>query len=198
MSGWYVLQTKPRREREVALLLPVRGAEEVYLPMVRVGPRPSERPLFPGYVFARLDLETRPTSDFASLGGVRRVVTAEGRPHQVSEETLLLLRSQVESRAAEGWPHGVGFQPGQAVRIRSGPLKDLEGIFEETLDGHQRAVVLLRFLSQASRVSIDVGDLEPVSRSKPPRRTRGRGRFIRHQRTSAGSKPPDSARGSPS
>ncbi len=61
---WYTLQTKPRKESTVEKRLNDLGLE-VFLPWVRLRRRVGSRfqrvlsPLFPGYLFCRLDLVLR-------------------------------------------------------------------------------------------------------------------------------------------
>ena len=79
MKHWYVLHTKPHKERQVAEHL--RGLQgrnvEVYMPIVpapRVNPRAArERPYFPCYLFARADLDEIGTSACNGLR-LRRLV----------------------------------------------------------------------------------------------------------------------------
>ena len=62
MNLWYVIQTKPRREEETEIYLSTSGVE-IFNPLIeaftlRNGRMSKElKPLFPGYVFAKFDLQ---------------------------------------------------------------------------------------------------------------------------------------------
>jgi transcriptional antiterminator RfaH len=50
------------------------------------------------------------------------------------------------------------FESGDGIRVVSGPLLGLEGVFEIT-DGEQRSFVLLEFMQKQQRVSVSTADL---------------------------------------
>ncbi|MDI6761781.1 MAG: transcription termination/antitermination NusG family protein [Thermodesulfobacteriota bacterium] len=62
MNLWYVIQTKPRKEKEAASYLWTRGLE-VFNPLTEVlSPRNArmekiQKSLFPNYVFVKFDLD---------------------------------------------------------------------------------------------------------------------------------------------
>ncbi|MFM9058551.1 MAG: hypothetical protein ACKOSQ_05460 [Planctomycetaceae bacterium] len=51
--------------------------------------------------------------------------------------------------------------PGQAVRVRSGPLIGLEGTVVRRR-GTERLVVAVRFLNQGASIELEDVDLEPI------------------------------------
>src|SRR5512146_3283021 len=61
MLAWHVAKTKPRLEPQTAVVLEARGLQ-TYFPMIAAGRRPRRQerlePLFPGYLFVRLDSST--------------------------------------------------------------------------------------------------------------------------------------------
>ncbi len=79
---WYAVQIRPRTEKLVAQVLDHKGFEN-YLPLYKARRRWSDRlkemelPLFPGYIFCRLDfsrrilplLTTRVSFEFSGLAG---------------------------------------------------------------------------------------------------------------------------------
>jgi transcriptional antiterminator RfaH len=50
------------------------------------------------------------------------------------------------------------FESGDNIRVVSGPLLGLEGVFE-IADGEQRSFVLLEFMQKQQRVSVSTADL---------------------------------------
>jgi len=75
-AAWYVVSVKPRRERFAATQLARHGVESFLPRLCMLGPVADVRPLFPGYLFARLVL-ARDWSRVAWTPGVRRLVAFE-------------------------------------------------------------------------------------------------------------------------
>jgi len=53
-------------------------------------------------------------------------------------------------------------KPGDAVQFIDGPLKGLEGIFQQP-SGEMRAMVLIELLSQPQRIRADLRSLRPAN-----------------------------------
>jgi transcriptional antiterminator RfaH len=156
---WYVVATKLRRERFAAEQLAQRCVE-TFLPRLALTRRGTcvVRPLFPGYLFARLELP-REWARVVWSPGVRRLVTFEGEAPSVPPAAIAFLRGQAG-------PDGVivarprPLPVGRRVRVTSGPLAGLVGIIENPPDARGRVGVLMDILRTQTRVSIDVGWLE--------------------------------------
>lgn len=154
--AWYAVHAQASRE-EVAEANLVRLGVETLLP--RIHRRPSRRgplvgPLFPGYLFARLDLE-RHLRAASYARGVRRVVAFGSVPAVVPEEIIEGIRARL---GEDGCAYPASqFQPGQVVRIAHGPLEGLEAVFEREMTGQDRVVLLLRTLSYAGRLVVPAG-----------------------------------------
>jgi transcriptional antiterminator RfaH len=187
MKQWYTLHTKPNAERQVATTLQQRQIES-YLPVMMFGRTHNlrkEEPLFPCYLFARVNLETTAASQWHWIPGLRRILAFSGEPVALPEAVINLIRHQIDELNASGGLVRQLFEPGESVRITDGPMRGMVAIFDGPATPAQRVQVLLDFLGHASRVRIDVNYLEKMpaginaANSKRPRRTRGRGRFIR-------------------
>jgi transcriptional antiterminator RfaH len=159
MGGWYVLSTKHRRERFAATQLERRRID-VYLPrllLVRRGDR-TVRPLFPGYLFARLVLP-RDWGRVAWTPGVSRLVTFEGEAPALLDDVVAYLREQAgEDGVIPARPRPL--LVGRRVRVTDGPLAGLVGIIENPPDARGRVSVLMDLLRAQTRVSIDAASLE--------------------------------------
>jgi transcriptional antiterminator RfaH len=55
------------------------------------------------------------------------------------------------------------FTHGEVVRISYGPLAGVEGVFDASLSGEERVVVLLRALSYQSRAVLKLSNIERFS-----------------------------------
>jgi transcriptional antiterminator RfaH len=151
---WYAIQTKVNREKEVEKRL--RDLQlEVFLPWMRARRRIGSRfhwvlaPLFPGYVFCRLDMVLSGKAARYSPG-VKDFLTFGSRIAEVSENILEALRERCPGGVAEIDP--VNAKPGDRVKINEGPFSGLEAIFEQKLRGSERVAVLLDILGRQTRI----------------------------------------------
>ena len=144
---WYVARTKPRKELQAAATLTQRGIQ-VYLPTLRKHkPRAGRRdwePLFPGYLFAGLDVPSDRWLAARSAPDVAYFLGEQGRPTALPEAFIPELMARVElANHRGGSPR---FKPGERVIITDGPFQYLEAIFERTLSASGRSRVLVQIL----------------------------------------------------
>jgi transcriptional antiterminator RfaH len=162
MEHWYALHTKPRKEHQVDALLRGRGIE-TYLPTVRRKVQRRDRPArvvyFPCYLFAYLDFDVVPLSSIAWMPGVRRIVGHGDQPAVVADQVVELLRERLGGIEEVGYRR---LRQGDRVRIRSGPLRDLEAVFDQPLSPRERVRVLLNVLGRMTPVEIDYSQIEPL------------------------------------
>jgi len=162
MMHWYALYTKPRKEHQVEAILLGRGID-TYLPTVQRKVKRRDRPdrvvYFPCYMFARLDLATvpRPTIDW--MPGVRRIVGADDRPAVVADEIVDMVRERLEAIEEVGYGH---LKRGDRVRIISGPLRDLEAVFDQPMSAANRVRILLDVVGRMMPVEIDYSDIKSI------------------------------------
>lgn len=144
-DDWYLIRTKTGKERWVRDQLgPI--VREVFLPLLKSrAPRwgrmaESIGPLFPCYLFARFDLETK-YFDVKYLAGVRAIVSAGPDPLAVSTQVVSEIRRRgvddVVEIAAEP------FDCGERVVVVAGPLRGFEAVFDRYLSGAERVAILL-------------------------------------------------------
>jgi transcription elongation factor/antiterminator RfaH len=184
MERWYALHTKPNMEYQVTAVLQDRGIQ-FYLPeLTHPKLKGGKQPFFPSYLFIKVDFDQVSSSFVEWIPGLRRVVTFDNQPVSLPNKVIELMQHCLHDiKAAGGYPE-YNFEPGEAVRIIDGPFKDMMAIFDRSTTPALRVQVLLNILGQASRVKVDVTDLEKLSPDKgsptlrPPRRTRGQGRPI--------------------
>lgn len=166
---WYALKVRTRSEPLAVQVLRNRGYD-LFAPTITERRRYCDRtavvqtPIFPGYVFCRLD--ARRKVPVLSTPAVEYIVSVAGTPVIVPEEEVEAVRRAVEAGARARSYLGVG----QRIRIAYGALAGLEGILQRTGNEH-RLVVSVHLLQRSVSVEID-GDqvqlLEPVLR-KPVR-----------------------------
>jgi transcriptional antiterminator RfaH len=150
--NWYVIHCEASHDCQVERLIGAAGVE-VFGPRIpKTRRRNGDKPLFPGYVFARLDLQTDTWSALRHLPGVRSLVEIGGGPCPVDDGVVSAIQSWVRTRAATG----VHLVPGQRVTVTSGAFRDLEGICCETLNGDERIAILVRLMRREVRVELDL------------------------------------------
>ena len=182
---WYLIRTKPHSEYRAAESLEHEGLE-FFLPSVRV-PRPHsghvEAPLFPGYLFLRIDAESWPS--LLRLPGVSGWVRFDGVVSPVPDQVVAQLAERIASidRGGGLWTQ---FRRGQKVRVVSGPMDNLAEIVDEPTSPEDRVRVLLQFMGRLVAAQVPWQDLRPlqdhqhlISSSRAVRRTRGKGRWVR-------------------
>ena len=162
MERWYALYTKPKKEHHVAAQLEGQGIE-IYLPTVQRKVRRRDRHdrvvYFPCYLFARLDFEVVPHSSIAWMPGIRHIVSFGDQVAVVADEVVRLIRCRLESIEEVGYGR---LRQGDPVRIRSGPLRDLEAVFDRPQSSADRVRILLDVVGRMTPVEIDYSDLEPL------------------------------------
>ena len=155
--NWYAVNTKPHQENLAEMNLQRFGVE-TFCPQLKQDQVIRRRrqtvitPLFPGYLFARFNLDAHYRAvNYAQ--GVRKLVAFGPAPERVPEEII----ESIKSKACDGCVtiQQSSFIPGQAVRIQEGPLQGLEAVFEMEMSDHQRVVILVRALSYQARVIVD-------------------------------------------
>jgi len=163
-AHWYTLHSKPNQELLLWNQLQLREVESYFPRLVRKPVNPRSRrwaPYFPGYLFIHVDLETFPFGAVAWLPGMHRIVAFDGQPAWLQDEVLEALRRQVEAANAQTQDPLAGLQPGDLVRITSGPFAGYEALFDTRINGTQRVRVLLKLLAR-EHVSLEVPAAEVV------------------------------------
>ena len=162
-AAWYVVRSKVRRE-EFAQGQLVRRGVETFLPRIaecgRIRSEPVVSPLFPGYLFARVDLETQ-YSAVIWTPGVHSMVAFGDVPVPVDSGVVEFLKQRCK---------GLGlivatprFDVGQEVRVTNGPLAGLHGVVQEHVSGRARVRVLMELLRRRTQVTLPMELLESVA-----------------------------------
>ena len=158
---WYAVQTQPRREALAAEHLQRQG----FAPFVphlrravawRGGTQLRREALFPGYVFAQVDLGAQRWRSINGTIGVARLVSQGERPVALPEGFVETLQ-----RAGDGTGTVVieeRLEPGERVRITGGAFDGMVGELA-SLGPSERAVVLLQLLSAERPVKVEAGRL---------------------------------------
>lgn len=161
MRRWYVVQTHPRQETFAQRELQQQDYQ-AFCPMVAKESRLGVYlvPLFPGYIFAQLDLSGRWKSAAHTRGVLRLLCFAPERPAPVPEGVVeeLIATASIHSVITQIAPPMI--EAGAKVRVTDGPFADQQGI---ALWSDQRRVWLLMDLMGGTReVAVDRKHVEPI------------------------------------
>ena len=180
--NWYVVRTESRSEYLASKELEADGVE-VFFPRVKTRhPRIGhvDAPLFPGYIFVRCNPEVNGwpllqarhrVSHWLSFGGVVACV-----PDEVMAEVV---------QRMDGMNIGQGlwrkYLPGEKVQIVSNGIESLAEVLEEAKSPQAQATVLFEFMGRLVQAKVPWEDIRPTDNQNQwrPRRTRGKGRWIR-------------------
>jgi transcription antitermination factor NusG len=115
-------------------------------------------PIFPGYVFCRLDFDKR--AEVLSIPGVLKIVGNGRVATPVADEEITALHLLHKSkRPLSPAPY---LQQGDLVRIDHGPLDGLTGRFMRVKSGC-RVVVLVTILQRAVAVELEESQIEELT-----------------------------------
>lgn len=166
MVEWYAVQAKRHNETRVIRNLS-QQVIPTFLPLVEVVRHRRGRrlallePLFPGYLFVRLEpMEVNPGLWHAVrwTPGVRSILGTEGAPVAVPDGVVEAINDRVRDL---GFVRpGAPFAPNARVLVRRGPLAGLEAVFDRPLSPAGRVRVLMQLLGRQRPVEVDALDLE--------------------------------------
>lgn len=152
--NWHVVYTRPNAERKVASQITNMGIES-YLPLYKVVKQWSDRkkklelPLFPNYVFIRVDKVKR--FDIFSIKEIVKFVTFESRPAVVPEAQLNKIKHLIER--GEDMQSANFFEDGMKIKIKEGSFAGLEGVIVKK-NNMLRLLIKVEPMMQAFSINI--------------------------------------------
>ena len=149
---WFAILARTGRERNATLLLENAGYE-CYLPVSKFIRRWSDRldvPLFPGYLFCRMNPHNR--LPVLMTPGVIQIVGVGKTPIPVEEQEIAAIQRVGKSGLPTmPWPY---LEVGHVVRIEDGPLHGLTGIVLKIKSG-LKLVLSVSLLQRSVAVEIE-------------------------------------------
>ncbi|KAB7886260.1 transcription termination/antitermination protein NusG [Poseidonibacter ostreae] len=139
---WYAIQTYSGSELAVKRALIQLSEEmadgriaEVLVPTedlieIKKGKKSIvERPLYPAYAFAKIELDTELWHGIQAMPKVGRFIGESKKPTPLSEKDITAILDKVNNRAAA--KPKVSFDEGEMVRVNEGPFANFNGIVED-------------------------------------------------------------------
>lgn len=162
--SWYAVYTKSKHERKVNTHLVQEGIATFLPEMERWSSRKDRRkkiwyPIFPGYLFINTELDVESRLKVIKTKGVVRILGHRGIPTVIPEHQIESIQKAIDSRKnISSFPY---LKTGQSVRVMSGPLDGVEGIFVSE-KGKGKLIISVDILQRSVSVEIEEADVEPL------------------------------------
>jgi transcriptional antiterminator RfaH len=166
MGAWYVVRTKTCFEERAIWHLDNQGFE-TYLPRYRKQVRHARktktvmRPLFPGYVFVKMDTRQQRWRSINGTVGVISLVQLGDTPRPIPTDIVDAIR-QREDEVGVVTLAPYGLKNGDRVRVREGALSEYTALLEDISD-EKRVFLLLDLMGREVRVSVSIENLAKAS-----------------------------------
>ncbi len=162
---WYAVHTRSRHEKQVVSFLSDKGIE-TFLPLINTLSRRRDRkkfvdiPLFPGYIFVHMDEDEEHISSIRYTRGVASILGTDiDRPTPIPDKQILDIKTIIESKVKlDPFPY---LKKGTRVRVKSGPLKGVEGILIER-KGSYKIVIRIDLLQRGAAAEVYIADIESI------------------------------------
>jgi transcriptional antiterminator RfaH len=157
MEPWVVVNTHPHKE--VYAIENLRRQDlDVYCPMLKQRIKHARRitevlrPLFPSYMFVKINPDYRQWKPILSTFGVRTLVCCGEQPSLLDDDFISALKAREEGGVIV--PQSSKFRVGQQVRIEEGAF---DGVVATIIDLSEkdRLVVLVNLLQKDVRMKLN-------------------------------------------
>ena len=171
---WYAIQTYAGSEmsvkRAIENIFAQLGVEdrlqEVVVPTedvieVKNGEKKiSERCLYPGYVFANIDLDMNIWHKIQSLPKVSRFIGESKKPTPLTDNDINLILEKARTKSAP--KPKISFDIGESVRITDGPFANFTGVVEEYDMIHGTLKLNVSIFGRSTPVEITYSQVEKI------------------------------------
>jgi transcriptional antiterminator RfaH len=148
---WYAARSKPNKEHLLCTQLDLHGIEVFYprMQVIPINPRARRiRPYFPGYVFARVDLNQKSIAELRWLPALSEIVFFGDEPASIPDHLINAIQRHVEILNLSAEKTMDGFKKGDPLVIQEGPFTGYDAIFDTRISGSERVRVLLTLLQK--------------------------------------------------
>jgi transcription elongation factor/antiterminator RfaH len=164
---WYAAYTASRHEKTVAEHLRQRDVE-CFLPLYETvrrwnnGRHRIELPLFPSYVFVRMELRNK--LRVLQVPGLVQLVTFQGAPAVLPDAEIETLRGALSAGVVAA-PYRY-LTVGSKVEICNGPLQGMRGVLLRH-QGQFRVVISVEMIMRSIVVEVDASNVVALDRKAP-------------------------------
>jgi len=168
MQHWHLLMTKPREDERAQQHLENQGYE-IFRPLIRrfrikQGKQVAFiEPLFPRYIFIRLDDAMSNWSKIRSTRGVAQLVRFSEHPAIVPANIIELLQQQCVNGSILDTTRDEPFvfKSGDNVEITAGSFKGLQAIIAEQ-KGEDRVLLFLTLLGKQQALEVPISQVKSM------------------------------------
>ncbi len=171
---WYAIQAYSGSEvsvkKAIVALVQEQGIEDrladIVVPMEDVielkkgKQKIVERPLYSGYVFAKLDLDTNLWQKIQALSRVGKFIGEAKKPTPLSDKDIELILEKAHNKSAPKLK--VNFSTAEVVRITDGPFANFTGIVEEYDMPHGKLKLNVSIFGRSTPVEILCTQVEKI------------------------------------
>lgn len=158
--NWFVVMSKPGRENDITARLNGAGYPAFNPKLNQYCKKRGQyivQPLFPLYIFVKLDIE----KDFKTINytrGVLRILGIGKTPYPINEKIVEELKKRcIEGDVIEAkYCFEDEMKIGDKVQITNGPLEGIEAVVSGTYNDKQRVEILFELI----KVSVDKNSLK--------------------------------------
>jgi len=169
MKNWHLIMTKPREDARAEQHL-LNQDYELFRPMlrqyrIRQGKQVAvTEPLFPCYIFIRLDDVLSNWASIRSTRGVASLVRFSELPAIVPDSLVNMLKSQCQEGSIIDTTDTEPFvyKQGEEVEITEGSFRGLRAIIKEQV-GEDRVLLFMNLLGKEQELEVSIGHLKSTS-----------------------------------
>jgi transcriptional antiterminator NusG len=172
--NWYAIQVYSGSEKAVKLaienLVNELGIgdklEKIIVPtedvieMKKGEKKISEKCLYPGYIFANIDLDTSLWHQIQSLAKVSRFIGENKKPTPLSKQDIDQVLEKANKK--ETPRPKISFEEGEVVRINEGPFANFTGVVEEYDMEHGKLKINVLIFGRNTPVEILFSQVEKI------------------------------------
>ncbi len=120
----------------------------------------TERSIYPGYVFANMDLDLDLWQKIQSLPKVSRFIGESKKPTPISEADVQKIMEKAQQKGAP--KPKISYEPGETVRITEGPFANFTGVVEEYDMEHGKLKLNVSIFGRSTPVEILYTQVEKI------------------------------------
>lgn len=165
-AKWYAIYTRCHHEFTIWNHLEKKAIENFFPCVTRWSRRKDRKlkiqvPLFPGYLFVRMDFHPHRALQVLKIKGVVRFLGESAQnPAPIPDIQIESLQKIISSGdEVFAFPY---LRVGQRVHVERGLFEGCEGILCRIKSGKDRLVISLELLKQSVSVEIDASDVVPI------------------------------------
>ena len=149
-------QEENLKDRIIEVVVPTEDVIEVKGGKKKI----TERSIYPGYVFANMDLDLDLWQKIQSLPKVSRFIGESKKPTPISEADVQKILEKAQQKGAP--KPKISYEPGEMVRITEGPFANFTGVVEEYDMEHGKLKLNVSIFGRSTPVEILYTQVEKI------------------------------------